>query len=90
MTATLDPARREVRLDGQYGYHGTWRAEPEGGGTRLVSEGRLAPTGVMRLLAPLFARAFMKQMQADFNGHVADATESLAPHSSRESASPTR
>lgn len=90
MKARLDPARREVRLEGQYGYHGTWRAEPDGSGTRLVSEGRLEPKGVMRLLAPLFAKAFLKQMQADFNGHVEDAKEELAAHSSRASTSPTR
>lgn len=90
LKATLDPAAREVRLEGQYGYHGTWRAAPEGEGTRLTSEGRLEPRGVMRLLAPLFAKAFMRQMRADFEGHVADATETLAAHSSRASASPTR
>lgn len=77
LTVTLDPAAREVRLAGMYGYAGVWRAAPAGTGTRVESEGRIAPTGLARLFAPLFARTFMKQMEADFRGHVADLAEEL-------------
>lgn len=75
----LVPERREVRISGQYGYRGVWRAEPDGAGTRVVSEGRLEPTGFARLFAPLFAGMFMKQMRGDFEGHVADMRASLKP-----------
>lgn len=83
LVATLHPDAREVHLEGQYGYRGIWRAVPEGKGTRVESIGRLEPKGIMRILSPLFARAFMKQMQADFDGHVEDAREALAEGRSR-------
>jgi hypothetical protein len=77
MQVELAPEAREVRLSGQYGYRGAWRAEPDGAGTRVVSEGRLEPTGLARVFAPLFARMLMKQMKADFEGHVEDLRASL-------------
>src|SRR5581483_8174623 len=73
----LAPEAREVRLTGEYGYSATWRAEPAAGDTRVVVEGRLEPTGIMRLLAPLFSRGMAKQMQDDFNGHVEDMRSGL-------------
>lgn len=78
MQVELAPSLREVRLRGQYGYHGVWRANADGAGTLVTSEGGLEPSGLMRLLAPLFAGALMKQMKADFDGHIADMRETLA------------
>jgi|SRR5581483_11255023 len=78
MDVELVPARREVVLTGQYGYSAVWRAEPDGAGTRIVNEGKLAPTGFMKLLAPLFARSFAKQMRSDFDGHLEEMREDLA------------
>jgi hypothetical protein len=74
----LAPEAREIRLAGQMGYRGVWRAAPDGaGGTRVTSEGALEPRGALRLFAPLFAGAFVRQMKQDFDGHVADMRESL-------------
>lgn len=77
MDVELAPGAREVRLSGQYGYRGVWRALPHGGATRVVSEGSLEPTGFARFFAPLFAGMLMKQMRADFDGHIEDMRESL-------------
>lgn len=76
--ATVDAAAREVRVEGAHGYRATWRAAPEGDGTRLTCEGALAPDGLLRLFVPLFAKGMLRQVRADFDGHVADAVESLA------------
>lgn len=75
----LAPVAREVRLHGGFGYRATWRAEPDGPGTRLVVEGEMAPSGIMRLFVPLFAKGMAKEMQADFNGHVEDLRSALTP-----------
>ena len=77
MEVELAPEAREVRLRGQFGYRGVWKATPDGAGTLVTSEGRLEPTGFARLFAPLFAGAFMKQMRADFDGHVEDMRTDL-------------
>lgn len=78
VNVTLAPETREVHIEGQYGYRATWRAEPDGAGTRIVLEARLEPTGFARLFAPLLARMLMRQMRADFDGHVADMRSSLS------------
>jgi Polyketide cyclase / dehydrase and lipid transport len=78
MDVELAPQAREVRLTGEYGYRATWRAEPDGAGTRVVSEGAFEPAGLMRLVAPLFARGFARQMEQDFRGHVEDLRSELA------------
>lgn len=78
MEVELRPSAHELHLTGQYGYRGTWSAKSDGAGGAIVrSEGRVEPTGIMKLFAPLFARAFMKQMKADFEGHVAEMREDL-------------
>ena len=77
MRVGLDPKARTVTLDGQMGYHAVWRAEPDGDGTRLVVEGRMAPGGLFGLLLPLFKSRFLKQMGQDFAGHLEDLKESL-------------
>ncbi|MCA1813732.1 MAG: SRPBCC family protein [Halobacteriales archaeon] len=77
-TVTLVPGSREVRIEGQWGYRSTWRALPAKGGSRIVCEARLEPSGAARLLAPLFARMLMGQMRADFQGHVAEMRHDLA------------
>lgn len=77
MEVELAPEAREVRLRGQFGYRGVWKATPDGSGTVVTSEGRLEPTGFAKLFAPLFAGAFMKQMQADFDGHLEDMQTDL-------------
>lgn len=77
----LAPEAREIRLTGQFGHRGVWRAASDGaGGTRVTSEGALAPTGVMKLFAPLFAKKMLAQQKADFDGHVADMRETLLDH----------
>src|SRR5882672_10731032 len=79
MQVELGPDAREVRVTGGFGYRATWKAAPDGGGgTRVTSEGGLAPSGVMRIIAPLFAKSMAKQMEDDFNGHVNDMREALA------------
>ena len=70
MEVELAPEAREVRIKGQFGYRGVWKATPEGAGTLVTSRGALEPTGFAKLFASLFASAFMKQMRADFEGHV--------------------
>lgn len=77
LTARLDAARREVALEGQWGYRATWRAEPDGSGTRLLVEGSVAPGGLLGLLMPLFRKGMLRQMRADFDGHLADLREGL-------------
>jgi hypothetical protein len=73
----LAPEAREVRLAGAFGYRAVWRAEPLGAGTRVSVRGELAPTGVARLFAGLFASRMEKQMRDDFHGHLADLRASL-------------
>lgn len=73
----LAPPEREVRVTGPWGYRATWRALPGPAGTRLVVEGELAPSGIMRLFAPLFAGRMRRQMEEDFRGHLEDARETL-------------
>ncbi|MEA3198833.1 MAG: hypothetical protein QOE90_261 [Thermoplasmata archaeon] len=77
MEARLDAKAREVRLTGAYGYRATWRAIPDGAGTRLVVEGAIEARGIAGLFAKLFGKRMLRDMQADFNGHVADARETL-------------
>lgn len=77
MEARLDPQAREVHLTGAYGYRATWRALPEAGGTRLVVEGAIEARGVAGLFANLFGKRMLRDMEADFRGHVADAREML-------------
>lgn len=69
---TLNADRREVRIDGEHGDPGAWRAEDAGGGrTRVVSEGTMAPGNlVFKLLMPLFKGRFLEQIEQDFHGHV--------------------
>lgn len=75
---TLDPEQRALHIAGDNGYGATWSAIPEGAGTRLIVEGRLAPTGVVGLAVPLFARGLRHQMEQDFLGHLEDLRSSLA------------
>lgn len=75
-TVALDPAARTVRITGGFGYDSTWRATPEGGGTRLAVRGQMG-RGVVGSILKLFERKTQKSMQADFNGHVEDLRESL-------------
>lgn len=75
--ARLDPARREVRLEGEFGYRGVWRAVPEGEGTRLEAETRIAPPFPFSLLTPLFGGKLKREAEKDFNGHVADLAHEL-------------
>lgn len=79
MDVELRPAQHEVHMAGMWGYRAVWRALPEAAGTRVVVEAGLEPKGFARLFAPLFAGMLMKQMRADFDGHVADMREALVP-----------
>ncbi|MHB8604313.1 MAG: SRPBCC family protein [Thermoplasmatota archaeon] len=77
MKVTIDRAARATHLEGQWGYRSTWRAVADGDGTRVEVEGELAPPGLMRLFSGLFAGKMKKDLEADFNGHIADLRESL-------------
>lgn len=71
-TARLEPASRTVRVTGDFGgYESVWRAVPERGGTRVEMEGRMAPTGLFKLLMPLFAKSALSETEKDFRGHIA-------------------
>ena len=76
-TVTLEPEHHRLQIDGAYGYSATWAAAPASGGCLLTVTGRLAPKGLIALLVPLFTRNLATEMQADFNGHVADLKHSL-------------
>lgn len=79
-TVTLDPDRREVRIDGEHGYEGVWRAEDAGEGrTRVVSEGRMAPGNFLfKLFMPLFRGKFLRQIEQDFHGHIEEVRVEVA------------
>jgi hypothetical protein len=83
-TVTLAPERREVVIEGGFGYRATWRAAPEGEGSRVECAGEFGAKGIMRLVAPLFARSFEREMRKDFDGHVADLRETLASVGARD------
>lgn len=70
MHVELAPEAHEVRLRGQMGYSGLWKVEPDGAGSIVTSTSFVAPRGFAKIFAPLFAGMFMKQMRADFDGHV--------------------
>ncbi|HVM44754.1 MAG TPA: SRPBCC family protein [Candidatus Thermoplasmatota archaeon] len=76
-TATGDLAARTIRIQGGFGYEATWRATPQGAGTRLSVEGRMGK-GLIGSVLKLFEARTQKSMQSDFNGHVEDLKESLA------------
>lgn len=76
---TLTPARYELRIQGDFGYDATWTARPSGGGTRLEVRGTVAPGGLAGALMGLARRSFLREMEADFRGHVEDLRESVEP-----------
>lgn len=78
MRVTIVPERREIRLEGGFGYSATWRAVPDGTGTSVETEGTMAPKGLFGLLLPLFAKGAKRDLEKDFAGHLADLRESLA------------
>ena len=77
LDVTLERARREVHIRGQMGYQATWRAVPAGESTRVVVEGRLPSRWPVSWLMPLFAKGMLREMQQDFDGHMADLEETL-------------
>lgn len=77
LAVTLDRPRREVKLAGQFGYGSVWRATPDGDGTLLACEGRMAPRGLTRLLLFFFAGGLLREMATDFQGHLEDARHTL-------------
>lgn len=74
----LRPSAHEIHVKGAYGYRAVWTAKADAGGTLVRCEGSMEPTGLLRFVAPFFAKAFVKQMQADFDGHVAEMRVDLA------------
>jgi len=74
---TLAPARNELRIEGDFGYDATWSARPSLNGTRLEVRGTVAPGGLAGALMRLARKSFLRQMEADFNGHVEDLRESV-------------
>lgn len=75
-TVTLDPKARAVRIEGKMGYESTWRAEPDGAGTRVEVEGRMG-RGVVGSLMAVFASGIRREMEQDFRGHLEDLRESV-------------
>lgn len=75
-TITLDPATRSYRIESGMGYHATWRAVPEGGGTRVEVEGRMG-RGIVGALMGLFAKPIRRGMEDDFRGHLEELRETL-------------
>jgi hypothetical protein len=69
---TLDPGRRALSIDGDYGYKATWRAHGSGAGTRIEVTGSVDPGGVAGLFMGLAKakRAFLREMEDDFRGHL--------------------
>ncbi len=51
--------------EGPFGGTGGYRLEPVGDGTRFTLLADVEPSGVMRLLGPLFGRMGARQNQAD-------------------------
>ncbi|HVL87155.1 MAG TPA: SRPBCC family protein [Candidatus Thermoplasmatota archaeon] len=76
-TVTLDPAARTVTIEGEYGYRAVWRVEPTAEGSEVSVGGRLAPSGLARLLLPVFGWAFRRQLEGDFRGHMAHLRHDL-------------
>jgi hypothetical protein len=52
-------------LTGPY-FHGTWIFEPKANGTQLLYTAEMKMGGVMRLLEPLIAGGFRKQLEENF------------------------
>ena len=75
-TVTLDPAARSVRIVGGFGYDATWRATPEGTGTRLSVDGQMGK-GIVGSLLRLFEKRTQRSMDQDFAGHMEDLKETL-------------
>lgn len=75
-TVTLDPTARTVLIQGGMGYESTWRASPEGAGTRLSVEGRMG-RGIVGTMMRLFEGGMRKSMAEDFRGHVEDLRDTL-------------
>lgn len=74
---TVDRQRIQLRIAGDFGYQATWTATAEGGGTRLAVEGSVAASGVAGAFLRLAKGSFIRQMEADFAGHVEDLRDSL-------------
>jgi hypothetical protein len=75
---TLHPELREMRITGDFGYESAWRASPAPEGTRVAVDGRVAARGVAAAFMALGKASFLREMQADFNGHIEDLRESLS------------
>ena len=80
-TVTLLRKDRALLIEGAYGYRARWWVEENPGGARIRVEGEMAPSGVMKLLVPLFAKGMVREMETDFRGHVADMLSELNPGS---------
>jgi hypothetical protein len=65
--AVFDPNRRmEIQSLSGPDFHGTWIFEPVGNSTRLLYTAEMKLSGLMRLLEPLIARDFKKQLDTNF------------------------
>jgi len=67
---TVDGDAREVRIEGEFGYSSVWRAVEDGSGTRVETEGRVAPKGPGKLFLPFIGKGLMAGIERDFNGHM--------------------
>jgi uncharacterized protein YndB with AHSA1/START domain len=65
--AVFEPNRRmEIQSITGPNFHGTWIFEPTDTGTRLLYTAEMQLNGVMRLLEPLIAGQFKKQLEDNF------------------------
>lgn len=80
LRVTLDAGTRSYAIEGaKWGYKATWRVEPSPGGARIRVDGEMAPKGLLGLLAPLFAKGMVREMERDLQGHVTDMLHELNP-----------
>lgn len=72
------PPERKLVIETPNGYVSTWRAAPDGDGTRLSVDGRVEARGPKHLMLALLAPFARSRTEMDFNGHVEDLKETLS------------
>jgi hypothetical protein len=78
MNLELFPLEREVKMTGPFGYQASWKAVPDEGQTKIEAHVELHMKGLMGFLAPLFRGRFIRELEQDFAGHIADLENDLA------------
>ena len=78
MDLELVPLDRTVKMKGIMGYEAVWKAQPDEGGTKVEANVSLTAKGLWGLLLPLFRKRFIRELEQDFAGHIADLENFLA------------